>query len=183
MSEEFTTQLPIIKPIILGKIGSAYGIRGWLKVFSSTEKAENIFGYQPWFIHDCGKWLRLELESWRYQNRHFIIKVQGINDRDAAAMLTNYEIMVDSTQFIDLNDGDYYWKDLIGCQVFNIDGHKMGKVIDLIETGSNDVIVVEASSRDVFGVQKRLIPFLDGKVIKKVDLVTGFITVDWDPNF
>lgn len=171
------------QPIVLGKMGSAYGIRGWLRVFSSTENAESIFDYQPWFIQQAGQWQHIELEDWKRHSQDLIIKVKGIDDRDAAAQLTNCEITVDSTQLPALEEGDYYWKDLMGCKVVNLDGYEMGKVIDLMETGSNDVLVVKANLKDAFGVQERLIPFLDEQVIKKVDLATGTIEVDWDPGF
>ena len=97
--------------------------------------------------------------------------------------MTNCEITVDSAQLPQLDDGDYYWKDLMGLQVVNVDGYEMGKVIDMMETGSNDVLVVKANLKDAFGVKERLIPFLDEQVIKKVDLATGVIEVDWDPGF
>ncbi len=182
MSRELAAQLPV-KHIILGKMGAAYGIRGWLKVFSSTEAAESIFDYQPWFIQRAGKWHQVELESWRYHNQELIIKVKGIDDRDTATQLTNCEITVDSAQLPELDDSDYYWKDLMGLQVVNVDNYEMGKVTDMMETGSNDVLVVKANLKDAFGVKERLIPFLDEQVIKKVDLATGVIEVDWDPSF
>ncbi|MEJ4045322.1 ribosome maturation factor RimM [Erwinia sp. SLM-02] len=173
---------PPANPLILGKMGSAYGIRGWLKVFSSTEDAESIFDYQPWFIQRAGQWQHVELESWKRHNQDMIIKVKGIDDRDAAGLLTNCEIVVDSEQLPEL-DGEYYWKDLMGCQVVTTEGYELGKVIDMMETGSNDVMVVKANLKDAFGVQERLIPFLDEQVIKNVDLTTRSITVDWDPGF
>ncbi|KGF84713.1 16S rRNA-processing protein RimM, partial [Salmonella enterica subsp. enterica serovar Weltevreden] len=49
MSKQLAAQVPA-EPVVLGKMGSSYGIRGWLRVFSSTEDAESIFDYQPWFI-------------------------------------------------------------------------------------------------------------------------------------
>ncbi|WP_414716491.1 ribosome maturation factor RimM [Tatumella sp. UBA2305] len=178
-----TTAQPPMNSLVLGKMGAAYGIRGWLKVFSSTEDAERIFDYQPWFIQRAGQWQQIELEGWKNHNQDMIIKVKGIDDRDAAAQLTNCEILVDSTQLPTLEEGDYYWKDLIGCQVVNVDGYGMGKVIDMMETGSNDVLVVKANLKDAFGAKERLIPFLYEQVIRKVDLATGTIEVDWDPGF
>lgn len=83
-----------VEPIVLGKMGSCYGIRGWLRVFSSTEDADSIFNYQPWFIQKAGKWEEVELESWRHHNQDIIIKLKGIDDRDAANALTNCEIIV-----------------------------------------------------------------------------------------
>ncbi|WP_241607843.1 ribosome maturation factor RimM [Rosenbergiella australiborealis] len=174
---------PPANPLVLGKLGAPYGIRGWLKVFSSTENAESIFDYQPWFIHHAGKWQLIELESWRHHNQDLIIKVKGIDDRDAAAQLTNAEISVNAADLPALDNGDYYWKDLMGCKVVNLQGYEMGKVIDLMETGSNDVLVVKANLKDAFGAKERLIPFLDEQVIRKVDLATSTIEVDWDPGF
>ncbi|WP_437609132.1 ribosome maturation factor RimM [Erwinia sp. V71] len=182
MSKQLTAQPPVT-PLILGKMGSAYGIRGWLKVFSSTEDAESIFDYQPWFIQRAGQWQLIELEGWKHHNQDMIIKVKGIDDRDAAGLLTNCEIVVDSEQLPELDAGDYYWKDLIGCQVVTTKGYELGKVTELMETGSNDVLVVKANLKDAFGAKERLIPFLDEQVIKNVDLTTGTIEVDWDPGF
>lgn len=179
----FKSVLAPANQLVLGKLGSAYGIRGWLKVFSSTEIADSIFDYQPWFIRHADQWLQIELESWRHHNQDLIIKVRGIDDRDAAVQLTHCEIVVDSLQLPSLDEGDYYWKDLMGCKVVNLQGYEMGKVIDLMETGSNDVLVVKANLKDAFGVKERLIPFLDEQVIRKVCLATCTIEVDWDPSF
>ena len=182
MSKQLNPVTPA-EPIVLGKMGSTYGIRGWLRVFSSTEDAESIFEYQPWFIQQAGKWHVVELEGWKRHTQDLIIKVKGVDDRDAANLLTNCEIVVDSKQLPSLEDGDYYWKDLFGCQVVTTTGYELGKIIDMMETGSNDVIVVKANLKDAFGIKERLIPFLDGQVIKKVDLPTRVIEVDWDPGF
>ncbi|QPR28106.1 ribosome maturation factor RimM [Edwardsiella hoshinae] len=173
----------IDKAVILGKLGSAYGIRGWLRVFSSTEDAERIFDYQPWFIQQGGNWVAVELESWRNHNQDLVIKIKGIDDRDAANALVNREIAVDESQLPVLEEGDYYWKDLMGCQVVTVAGYELGKVTAMMETGSNDVLVVTANLKDAFGIKERLIPFLDGQVIKKVDLTAKCIEVDWDPGF
>ncbi|XCW68412.1 ribosome maturation factor RimM [Kosakonia cowanii] len=152
-------------------------------MFSSTEDAESIFDYQPWFIQKAGQWQSIELESWRYHNQDIVIKLKGVDDRDAANLLTNCEILVDSAQLPQLEEGDYYWKDLMGCQVVTTEGYSLGKVIDMMETGSNDVLVIKANLKDAFGIKERLVPFLDGQVIKKVDLATQTIEVDWDPGF
>lgn len=172
-----------VEPVVVGKMGSACGIRGWLRVFSSTEKAESIFDYQSWFIKMADEWQPIGLESWKRHNQDLIIKVRDIKDRKAATLLTNCEIVVDASQLPDLDSGEYYWKDLLGCQVVTVDGYQLGKVIALMETGSNDVLVVKANLKDAFGIQERLIPFLDDQVIKSVELTAHVIKVDWDPGF
>ncbi len=67
-----------------------------------------------------------------------------------------------------------------GLPVVTAEGYDLGKVIDMMETGSNDVLVIKANLKDAFGIKERLVPFLDGQVIKKVDLATRTIEVDWD---
>ena len=144
---------------------------------------DRIFDYQPWFIQKAGQWQQVQLESWKHHNQDLIIKLKGVDDRDSANLLTNCEIVVDSSQLPALEDGSYYWKDLMGCQVVTTEGYDLGKVVDMMETGSNDVIVIKANLKDAFGIKERLVPFLDGQVIKKVDLATRTIEVDWDPGF
>ncbi|MGP1924130.1 MAG: ribosome maturation factor RimM [Arsenophonus sp. NEOnobi-MAG3] len=183
MSKEVCLNIPA-NPIALGKLGSAHGIRGWLRIFSSTEYTEDIFDYQPWFIQrSCQWWQRLELEGWKQHNKDIIIKIKHIDDRNAANLITNYEIIIDSAQLPVLEDNEYYWKDLIGCQVITTKGYSFGFVQDLIETGSNDVLVIKANLKDAFGIKERLIPFLDEQIIKNIDLTTKIIEVDWNPCF
>lgn len=168
---------------VVGKLGSTYGIRGWLRIYSSTEQAESIFDYQPWFLKIKGEWLPTELENWRHHNHEIIVKLKGVDDREAAQTLANVEIGVDLSVFPELEEGDYYWHDLIGCSVVNLEGYTMGTVTEMMETGSNDVLVVKANTKDAFGKQERLIPFLYEQVVKRVDLTTKTIEVDWDAGF
>lgn len=169
--------------IVVGKLGSSYGIRGWLRVFSFTEDPNSLFDYTPWYIQRAGKWQEVEVESFKPHNQDTIVKLKGINDRDEANALTNFEIFVDVQKLPDLKDGDFYWKDLIGCKVVTVNGYDLGQVVDLMETGSNDVLVVKANLKDAFGAKERLIPFVEDQFIKQVDLSIKQITVDWDPAF
>ena len=168
---------------VVGKLGSTYGIRGWLRIYSSTEQAESSFDYQPWFLKIKGEWQPTELENWRHHNHEIIVKLKGVDDREAAQILANVEIGVDLSVFPELEEGDYYWHDLIGCSVVNLEGYTMGTVTEMMETGSNDVLVVKANTKDAFGKQERLIPFLYEQVVKRVDLTTKTIEVDWDAGF
>jgi 16S rRNA processing protein RimM len=111
------------------------------------------------------------------------VKLEGVNDRNKAALFTNYDIIVKSARLPQLDYGEYYWKDIIGCQVVNHTcGYNMGNIIELMETGSNDVMVVRANSEDRFSIKERLIPFID-TVVKKVDLHNRILDIDWDPTF
>lgn len=167
----------------VGKLGSTYGIRGWLRIYSSTEQTESIFDYQPWFLKIKGQWQPTELENWRHHNHELVVKLKNIDDRESAQTLANVEVGVDLSVFPKLEEGDYYWHDLISCQVVNLESYAMGVVTEMMETGSNDVLVVKANVKDAFGKQERLIPFLYEQVVKRVDLTTKTITVDWDAGF
>nr|MDJ0906951.1 ribosome maturation factor RimM [Woeseiaceae bacterium] len=102
-----------------------------------------------------------------------IAHLDGVDDRDAAAVLVDCDIAVDREAMPDAGDGSYYWADLEGLQVVRRDGTELGNVAYLMETGANDVLVVQ-------GELERLIPFVVEKVILDVDLDNGVITVDWD---
>ena len=121
--------------------------------------------------------------DWRRHNKGFIAKFAQVNDRDEAMAYTHAEISMDATQLPELPQGEFYWRDLIGMSVVTDKGYNLGTVDDLMETGSNDVLVVKANSKDAFGQSERLIPFLTDSVIKDVKYDVKEITVDWDPGF
>jgi 16S rRNA processing protein RimM len=169
--------------IIVGRIGAVYGVKGWLKIISFTDDAESIFSYQPWQLLDKQSTQTLNVTDWRRHNKGLIAKFDGVDNRDAAQLLTNLDIAVTADTLPELPEDEYYWRDLIGAQVVNLSGYHLGQVIDLMETGSNDVLVVKANASDAFGKKERLIPFIDEQVIKQIDLQARQIEVDWDPGF
>lgn len=170
-------------PIVVGKIGAPYGVRGWLKLFPATENKENIFDYEPWYLRHAGQIKSVEVDEWKWHGQDLVVKLKNINDRDEAQRLTNAEVVVEEDNLPELTHGEYYWKDLINCRVSTEAGYDMGVVIDLMETGSNDVLIVRANLNDAFGAKERLIPYLDDQVIKRVDIAAKTIIVDWDPSF
>lgn len=169
--------------VVLGKFGAVYGINGWLKVVAYTDIPEGIFDYTPWQIKLQGNWLPVQVASWKRHSNGLIAKLDGISDRDIAQRYVNAEIAVTAQTLPSLEDGDYYWKDLMGLAVVNEAGYHLGEVSDMMETGSNDVIVVKANRTDAFGKKERLLPFLTDTVVKSVNLAEKRIIVDWDPAF
>ncbi len=103
--------------------------------------------------------------------------------REDAHLLTNFEIAIDPTSLPELSEDEFYWRELFGMQVVTTKGYHLGEVSDILETGSNDVLVVKANIKDAFGQKERLIPFLEEQVIKQVDREAQRIEVDWDPGF
>ena len=87
-----------------------------------------------------------------------------------------WDIFISPEQLPKTAKDEYYWSDLIGLTVETIDGVQFGMVDSLLETGANDVLIVQ-------GERERVIPFLQGQTIISVDLDAGKIIVDWDPEF
>ncbi len=163
-------------PIIIGKLIGAHGVKGWLKVYSWTQPRENILGYNPWLIRQNGQWRSVEVKGGRRQGKSIVACLEGIDDRDQALALRDAEIAIRRDQLQALEDGEYYWSDLIGMEVRNLAGEKLGEVIDLMETGVEDVLVIGGDS-------KRLVPFAQPQIVKSVDLEGGVIVVDWELDY
>jgi len=171
------------QPVVLGKLGSSHGIKGWLKITAYTDSVEGIFDYSPWLIFDQGQWREVKVNQWRPQGKAVIAELEGVTTREQAQMLTNCEIAILPEQMKELADDEFYHRDLIGCEVTNSNGYNMGVVDQIVETGSNDVLFVKANAKDAFGKAERMIPFVPEQFILKVDLQGKQILVDWDPDF
>jgi 16S rRNA processing protein RimM len=162
--------------IRMGRIAGAYGVRGWLRVRSDTDPVIGILQYRPWRVRVAGDWIEVDAVEGRPHRDGLVVKLGGCDDRDAARRLSGAEIAVTRGQLPALGEVDYYWIDLIGAAVVNVDGTPLGRVSYLMKTGANDVLVVQ-------GERERLIPFIEGQVVLDVDVGGGRITVDWDPEF
>jgi 16S rRNA processing protein RimM len=160
--------------VVVGKLGSTYGIHGWLKLNSFTEPADNIIAYQPWYIESGNDWQLMQVEAVREQQNKMIIKLAGTETPECARLLTGKKIAVPRNKLLSLKRGEYYWEDLKGLTVIDQQGVVLGKVIRLLETGSNDVLVIQ-------GQKELAIPYLPGQVIICIDLAQQVIYVNWEP--
>jgi 16S rRNA processing protein RimM len=163
--------------IVVGEVSGVFGIKGWVKVYSFTEPRENILNYSPWVLRKGSDIKTVNVIEGNLQGKGVVARLSGINDRDTAASLSGYEIVIDSALLPNTEEGEYYWRDLIGLKVETEQGIALGIVDYLLETGANDVLVVKEGNKE------RLIPFLQGQFIKKISLADGIMIVDWDPEF
>ncbi len=172
------------QPEVIGRLGSTHGIKGWLRVHSFTQVAQDIFSFvNHWQCRYQGKWQPVKVLEWRAHGNGFLCSVQGVDTREGAELLVGRDIGILPDFLPTLPEGEYYWRDLTGCRVRTLAGYDMGVVRSLMETGSNDVLVVRAHTDDAMGVCERLVPFLPHQVIKRVDVRQQSIIVDWDPSF
>lgn len=163
------------KPLIVGKLNGASGIKGWVKVYSYTDPKENILNYSPWYLKLDGQWQEALIINGREQGKTVVAQLEGCNDRNTAESYRGVEIAIDESQLPQLEEGEYYWRDLVGLTVVNVAGDKMGTVDKMMETGANDVLVVKTASKE-----ELLIPYVPEYSVMKVDLESKQITVDWE---
>ena len=161
--------------IALGKIVGVFGIKGWVKVFSETRPREQIFKYSPWILELNGSVIEAELVEGKLQGKGLIASLKGFTDCDQAKQLSGAVITVPEQALPATGKDEYYWSQLVGLNVVNLQGINLGRVKSLFETGANDVMIVK-------GDEEHLIPFTRYAVID-VDLDSGMITVDWDEDF
>lgn len=173
---------PATKMLTLGKITSVFGIKGWVRVYSYTDPMENLLNYPSWQLKLAGKTQVLRKLDGRKHGKGLVAKLEGIDTPEDARLLAGAHILIDQASLPDLPEGEYYWNQLVGLTVVNLAGNNFGQVASLLETGSNDVLVVKPTSSSL-DQQERLIPWLIPQVIQEVDLATQIITVDWDADF
>jgi 16S rRNA processing protein RimM len=109
---------------------------------------------------------------------HFV----GYDDPDDAKSLAGLELAVKVEHLPDLEPEEFYWHELTGMRVETAKGQWLGNVAKLLETGANDVLVVEPCKGSVDG-RERLIPYLPERVVLKVSREDKCITVDWEPDY
>lgn len=162
--------------VILGRVAGLHGVRGEFKVYSYTRPREGILEYERCYFREDGRWIPRQLVAGKRHGKTVIASAEGITDRDQAARLMNSDIAVPRSELPALREGEYYWVDLIGLEVRTTGGVVLGRVASLLETGAHDVL-------EVHGERSRLIPFVQGQVVRTVDLEAGEMVVDWDPDF
>ncbi len=160
--------------IVVGKVGSTYGIQGWLRIHAFTDWGANILNYKPWYLRFASEpWKSYQVEQGRIHGKGVIAKFAGINSPEEARLLTGAMVAIERSQLPPLKKNEYYWADLIGLTVLNKRGERLGEVIYLMATGSNDVLVVK-------GETEFAIPYLFDKVILEINLEKREIHVDWE---
>lgn len=165
------------KSILLGRIHGAFGVRGEVKLESFTDPERGILRYQPWTLRrPDGTEATITGAKGRPAAKGLVAALPGVEDRDAAEALRGAELWVPRSALPPPKPGEYYWVDLEGLRVANIEGVDFGVVSHLFSTGANDVLVAR-------GERERMIPFLEPEYIRSVDFEAGIVTVDWDPEF
>ncbi|WP_036300701.1 ribosome maturation factor RimM [Methylotenera sp. L2L1] len=177
--------------VVMGRIVAPYGVYGWLKVLPDTEAIDGLFDYDTWWLGKGDDWREMVVETAKLHNDVIVVKLEGIDDRDAAFACKGKQIAVPRAQLPEPDENEYYWSDLIGLRVKNSQGVDFGLIIEVFETGANDVLVVKpdvvkpdvvSADADKEKPQERLLPFV-ATVVLEVDLKAKTMLVDWDEDF
>ena len=169
----------------VGRVAGAFGVKGWLKVTSNTEPAENILQYSPWWVKTKHGVKAMKVDDHGQRNGGLTIHFEGVDDRDDAVLYTLCDIAVERSQFADLDAGEFYWHQLIGLNVvseFENKLYNLGQVKNMLETGANDVFVVAPTEESIDG-NERLVPYVPDVYVKSISLEEQKIVVEWDPEF
>jgi len=172
--------------ITIAKVSGVHGIRGHLKIQPFTEPSSAFLDYKNFYWNYNKTWEPMPIlkNSIKSNGQGFILNIVNCTDRDEARKYQFTEIAVLRSDFPELdpilNQDEYYWADLENLDVYSIyENNKkyLGKIDQIIATGSNDVLVVKDDKKEY------LIPYLVGKYIVSIDLATRTMIVDWDPEF
>ncbi|HTY93629.1 MAG TPA: ribosome maturation factor RimM [Steroidobacteraceae bacterium] len=156
----------------LGRIGSPYGVLGWMHVQSYTDPQERVLDYPVWGLRaGPGPRTGYRVLEGRVQGRGLVVRLEGISDRDAAAGLRGALIEVRRSELPAPGEREYYRGDLLGFAVRNLAGVELGRLDHFVEGPTGAMMVVA-------GTDEHWIPAVP-QYLRKVDLAGRVLSVDW----
>lgn len=160
------------KLVIVGKVVGAHGIKGVIKVLSMTDFPERLRERRRLVFYDHADNVVFEgeLESLSMEGAILLVKVKGCDTRDMAERLIGSFIKVKEEELPPLGEGEFYFHQIIGLKVYTQDGRYLGKVVDILKTGANDVFCVK-------GKREYMIPALKS-LVKEVDLKREIMIIE-----
>jgi 16S rRNA processing protein RimM len=157
------------KYLRIGKIVNTQGIKGEVRVIPLTDDITRFDDLKYVYLDD-EKLIKMDIESVKYHKNFVLLKFKGFESINDAEKIKNTYILVNRENAVKLPEDSYFVCDIIGMVVFDMEGNSLGKVEDVISTGSNDVYVVKREESQI------LIPALKS-VVKSIDLKEGKIVV------
>lgn len=155
----------------IGRVVALFGVQGELKVLSLTDIPDRFVQLEAVYV--APTYARRRIESARpYKGDMVILKLEGIDDANAAEALRNASLEIPLDELAELPPDVYYQHDILGLLVRTLAGQEVGRVVDIMPTGGNDVYVVKAS-----GGAQILLPAIK-EVIKQIDLRRHVMYID-----
>lgn len=163
--------------VLVGHVTGAYGLQGWVRIRPYSDDADALLHARTWWL-DKPAMRDVEVMQSRVHTDDVVAKLMGVADRDAAEALKGATVQIARSHFPALSDNEFYWVDLIGLEVENLQGQHLGSVHDLMDNGAHPILRVMPAVATEDKPQEMLIPFVDQFVIT-VDKTARKITVDW----
>ena len=158
----------------VGKIVNTHSLKGEVKVISSTDFEEERFKKGSKLLITRGNQLIREVvvQSYRNHKNFLLVKFEGIDSVEEAEKLKNLQIKIDSDEVGGLEENEFYFHQIIGCEVFDENDKNLGEIIDILTPGANDVWVIKGENG-----KEILIPYIED-VVKKIDITNNKVNIE-----
>jgi len=167
----------------VGHVSGAYGIVGGIRVTPYSTDADALLNVKTWWI-DKPVLRSVSVRSAKLHGGDVVATLVGMRDRDEAEALKGATVQVARSEFPQLEEDEYYWSDLIGLDVVNLQGEALGKVTDMMHNGAQSILRIAPVADPAVEAKapERLVPFVE-QFVKTVDLDKKLITLDWGLDF
>ena len=162
--------------LLIAKIVGTHGIKGTLKIYSYSESLSVFKPDSLIFVKNTKGYKETHIINWaKPYKRIILLSLKGITNISQAEPLIGSELFINKSDLPELEDGTYYWFDIIGLSVFTTDDKYIGRIESIIPTGSNDVFVVKDGDKEVLipGIESVVLSIDLNKKIMRVDLPDG----------
>ena len=167
-----------MEKIKIGKIVNTVALRGEVKVYHYSDYKERFEELDRILVEHRGKYEEYEIEGVRYQKEMVILKLKGINDRNAAEALKERDLYITEEDLRELPEDTFYVKDLIGCRVINEEnGAEIGRIKDVLQNSAQDIYQIELTNG-----KEALIPVV-GEFVKEVSIAEKYVKIHLIPGF
>ena len=160
--------------VVLGRVRTAVGLAGWVKVQSFTDPPDNILNYRTWQLSSPSGWQARRLLNSRWSGRELQVQFEGVVGRTAAELLRNSEVAVSRSELPPAAPGEYYRDDLLGLAAVTSKGERLGRLDHFLEGPAHPFMVfIDRDSK-----AENLVPLTKDRV-QSVDFEKGMMVIDW----
>ncbi len=167
-----------MEKIKIGKIVNAVALRGEVKVYSYSDRKERYEELKEILVEEKKGLKAYEIQGVRYQKNIVILKLKGVDDRNAAEALKERDIYITEADLPELPDDTFYVRDLMGCSVTDgRTGAKLGTIKEVLQGAAQDIYVISLENG-----KEAMIPAV-AEFVKHVDMTARTVTVELIPGF
>lgn len=156
----------------VGKIVNTHGIRGEVKVKRITDFEERFSPGETIYVKTKNDWIPLTIEKHRIHKGFDLLKFEGLDSINDVEKYKGLYLQISEDQLTELEENEYYYHEIIGCDVFDMSGEKLGEITEIHAPGANDVWVLKRPVKN-----DAYIPYIE-QVVKEVDVENKKIYID-----